>query len=135
MGEYRMIKHNKLYGVLTDGCSGFRHTNYRTSELDDYSKQIVNTLIPVDCVDAEKAHRAELFIKLASSDIVCNDLIHTKDSYNSYNVVSYDIELDTKYDLTTIGKAIKQLQLPGEERDFGPIESIINAIKIVLEHM
>lgn len=131
----KIKNYNKLYGLLTGGEPGYRKSNYGPSTQSDYIADIVSTLIPGDLSGEEKAHRAELFIKLALTDISCCELIEAKDPYNSYRVVTYNIDISTTYDIEDIGNKLKLLHLKYAERDFGAVEHIINAIRIILESL
>lgn len=131
----KVINYNKLYGILTNGETAYRKTNYATVAVSDYVRNIIDTLVPSNLEADEKAHRAELFIKLCLTDYDCCELVERKDPYNSYKIVAYDIDLDNTYSIEDIGNKIKALHLKDSERDFGAVEHIINAVKIILESL
>ena len=131
----KIRNYNKLYGLLTNGEPGYRKSNYATVNVDSYIASVIEALIPDNLSGEEKAHRAELFIKLCLTDPKCCELIATKDPYNSYKIVSYDIDISTNYNIDDIGNKLKRLQLKYAERDFGAVEHIINAIRIILESL
>jgi hypothetical protein len=124
--------YNKLYGILTDGLKTYRATNADQTNLSDYCLSLIHALIPKELTDEVKCGLAELYISLIMTDIESVELLHSKDPYNSYTTVSYDIECPEQ-NWDKLVQRLKRLRLQDMSDDLTPADYIVITLKHIME--